>query len=170
MIRKGFNYFEKIVSFLENVTIYIASLILVCMTLLITIDTLLRYFFNQPIMGVLEITEYIFMVIIVYFGMSFTSREGGNIKIEFLRSSFPTFLKKAVDIITNITAILFFIIIGIQAWKQTVNAFELKQLSSGAVEFPMAPAYFFVVIGTFLLSLRLVADTLKLIFNKRLGD
>lgn len=154
------------VKILENIIMYIASLALVIMTLLITVDSIFRYIFNKPIIGVLEITENILMVAIVYLGLSYTSRGDGHIRIDIFSRKFPDILKRISNTVFNIIALIFFSVIGYQAWKQTVNAIQINQLSSGAVEFPMAPAYFLVVVGAFLLAIRLLMEAIKQLFKE----
>lgn len=168
--RNKITFIEKGITFVENIALYFASFILICMTLLISIDTLCRYFLHKPIIGVLEVTEFIFMVIIVFFGLGFTSREKGHIRVDFLSHYLPKRLQKINEFIFNIITLCFFIIIGLQAWKQTLNAMRINQLSAGAVEFPMAPAFLIVVFGCLILCLRLGFDTLKLLLNEKMGD
>lgn len=166
MLRTVYRGVDKSVSFIEDLLAYIACAVLVFMSIMISTDTILRYFFNSPILGVLEISEYLLMVAIVFFGMSLTSREGGHIKIEFVSRYIPGKIKKWVDIIINIIAVIFFYIIGLQAWKQTLKAIEVNQLSSGAVEFPMAPGYFIVVLGAFLMCIRLIIEMVDIASNQ----
>lgn len=169
-LKKGWGFFEKTIVTLENIMLYIVSIVLVSMTLLITADTISRYFFNKPILGVLEITENIFMVTIVYFAISITSREGGHIKIEFLSRHLPKNIQKLNSIIFNLITVIIFLIIALQSWKQTTSAIETNKLSSGVIEFPMAPSYFIVVIGSSLLCLRLITESVKIFRNESTGD
>lgn len=170
LFKKLFIRLEKTLHILENIILYVASTILVAMTLLITVDTLFRYFLHRPIVGVLEITEYIFMVAIVYFSLSYTSREQGHIRVDFLSRLLPNVMQKVNEIIFNLVATVMFVIIGYLAWNQTTNALRIKQLSTGAIEFPMAPAYMIVVIGCFILSIRLLFETIKKLSAQKLGD
>ena len=166
VIKKGFERIDAFIKIIENITMYIASICLIVMTSLITVDSIFRYFLNKPIIGVLEVTENILMVGIVYLGLSYTSRGDGHIRVDIFSRKFPKKLQRINMFIFNIVAVVFFSIIGYQAWLQTVNAIQINQLSSGAVEFPMAPAYFLVVLGAILLSVRLFMEAIKQLFKE----
>lgn len=61
-------------------------------------DVTLRYIFNRPIAGAYELTE-LMMVILVFWGLSYTQLEKGHVAIELVFSRLPKTAQAIVDII-----------------------------------------------------------------------
>lgn len=167
LVNKGVKSLEKLITLIEKIAMIIASIILVMMAIMISADTVLRYFFHKPIMGVLELTEGFFMVAIVYLGISATYTAGEHIRVDFLSQYINEKVKVVNEVILNLIAIVFLFIIVVQTWNRVAIAIELNQTTTGAVNLPMAPAYFLVVFGVLLLCVRMSLSTISLILNKK---
>ena len=62
----------------------VASLGIVAMMLLTCADVFLRYLFNSPIEGTLDITQML-MAVIVFFGLAYCGWTGGHVVVDLLR-------------------------------------------------------------------------------------
>jgi len=80
------------------------------MVLFITTGVVGRYVFNKPILGDIEVVEWL-MLIIVGAGLAFTQAEDGHISMDILVGRWPARRQAAVDIVhyTIATAILVFV-------------------------------------------------------------
>jgi len=73
--------------------------LLVAMFLFTTADVVLRYFFNKPILGGLEITAYA-LQLTVFSGIAFTQVQKGHIRVETFFSRFPLRVQNIIESVT----------------------------------------------------------------------
>lgn len=147
---------HKVIEGVERLFHILSSLFLLSMTLLISFDAIGRYLFHRPIIGVLEVTEHFLMVGIVFLAMGHVYKAGKHVRVEFLSKHLPPSLIRPLWIGFDLIAFILYLLIAVQAWEQTRTAFRLNQFTSGAVAFPLFPAYFIVVAGAGLLCVRLL--------------
>ncbi|ARJ39590.1 MULTISPECIES: TRAP transporter small permease [Sporosarcina] len=166
MMKNKISFFEKTVTLLERFSMFFAAFILLTMMTVIIADTILRHFFNHPILGVLEVVEGFFMVAIVFFGISDSFRAGEHIRVDLLSKNFRGRFKNINEIILQLVVAFFFIVIGLKAYKQMTTALSLNQMTIGALSIPIAPAYLIVVIGSFLFVIRLMLTIFSLTFGR----
>ena len=150
----------------DNFLALIGGCTLFLMMIWIFIDVILRYFFNRPIVGTMEITGEYFMVIIVYFGISFTQKENGHINVDFLYVKFPRNARKFSKLIGNLISISIFIMLGIYNFQKGINYFKNDIRSIGLLDYPLAPALIIISIGILLLSVRILFNSIKIIRNE----
>jgi len=79
---------------------------LVVMTTIVIVDVFLRTLFNQTLGFVEEITGYL-VVVVTFFGVSITFREGAMFRVSFLYEKFPAFLKRALGTLYLTVTIVF---------------------------------------------------------------
>ena len=133
--------------------------IIVAMMLLTTVDVSLRYLFNRPILGGVELTEFM-MLLVVSFGLAYTQVNKGHIFVELITSKFSP---RAQAIIESIGYFLCFVIYLLIVWQAVVQAQVqwLHDIKSGALEIPKYPFYFVLAFGCFLLSLVFLVDLIE---------
>jgi TRAP-type C4-dicarboxylate transport system permease small subunit len=101
------------ISWRASRTVFAVGLItLVAIMLLTFIDVFMRYLFNKPIMGALEITEYM-MVIFVSFGLGYCAMEKGHIVVDFVITRLGSRVQKILAIIV---ALLYLGLITMVTW------------------------------------------------------
>ena len=156
---------NKIFVGLENACFYSAILAVTGIMVLITCDSFGRYILNSPIVGLTEFVEEYLMAATVFLGMSYTYKEGGHVRVEVFLRFIPKALHDMAKRILSIIIALLFGLIANQAWSLTERALKYDQVSAGAWAYPLAPAYFLVVLGSGLMCARLVYESLSLSSN-----
>ena len=73
---------------------------IVAMMLLTCADVVLRYLFNAPIEGTLDITQML-MVIVVFFGLAYCGWTGGHVAVDLLRDLLPVRIIVPLAIVVN---------------------------------------------------------------------
>jgi TRAP-type C4-dicarboxylate transport system permease small subunit len=141
----------------------IAAAILVAMMLLTAMDVLLRYFFNRPIGGAMEITEYM-MVILVSLGLAYCGFVKGHVSVEVLTSRFSPKGQSILNCITYFLSFGFFSLITWQSIKYIRLMFE-SNLVSAVLHIPTFPFIAMLSLGSFVFSLVLLADFLDYLFQ-----
>lgn len=156
------NYFTK----LDKFSLSISVITLFVMMLWIVIDVLLRYFFNSPIQGTLELTGEYFMVLIVYLSISYAQKDNEHVNVVLFYEKFPKKVRYIVNFFVNIlgSSIFFYI-----AYLNVLKGLEYTDRgikSSGLMDYPLAPALFIIAFGLIMLGLRLLIESLTIVIKK----
>jgi len=108
---------EKLNNFFEKLNIIIGKILSIFMVLLIInvfYDVVSRYFFGGGSIALQELEWHIFGIIILY-GMSYTLREEGHVRVDFLYNNFSPKTQAIINILGTIIFIIplaIFIIYG----------------------------------------------------------
>lgn len=138
----------------------IGSCAIFAIMVLMTSDVIGRYFFKHPIIGSDEIVG-ILLICLAACAFSYTQRLKQHIRVDLLTSHFPVKVRLALDIITNLIALL--VISGI-AWQMFVAAQRyLLHLQGGSpvsvtLEIPWSPFIIILGVGFVIFALILLAD------------
>lgn len=129
----------------------LALIFLLAMMVLVVLDVFLRYFFNNPILGSIELVEY-FMVVAGFLGIAWCAVKGGHVKVDMLLSRLPP---RAQAIIDSITLILTMTVVPLVSWQGFAQArhAQLVKSASDILEIPDYPFYLVVGISYALLFL-----------------
>jgi TRAP-type mannitol/chloroaromatic compound transport system permease small subunit len=131
----------SIVNFVENMNEKLgkyASLIMIVIMFMITIETILRYFFNSPTEWAWPITRQLF-ALFTLFGGTFALLYGAHIRVEMLYVRFSPRIKKAANILAFI---LFALFLGVLTWQGVVMAeqsWTLGERTIGVFKMPVYP-------------------------------
>jgi TRAP-type C4-dicarboxylate transport system permease small subunit len=149
---------ERVVSLISRAINSVAAGILVAMMLLTAMDVLLRYIFNQPISGSMELTEYM-MVIVVAFGLAHCAVQKGNVRVDVLVSRLPSRAQSVVNCITYLISLGLF---GIITWRTILytGAIFGTERTSSILLIPAFPFVGMVALGSAMLTLVLLVDFL----------
>jgi len=149
-MRKLLNRCENVLTYLATVSIFI----IMCLT---TADSVGRYFFNRPIVGVYEITERYLMVAAVFLGICAAYRGGTFIRVSFFVDRLPQQVRVILNYFAQIFSILlslFFLLASIDQTRRKITSGIILGLWS----IPVWPAYMIVSIGFSFITLLLVLD------------
>lgn len=94
-----FESIEKIVSMINRVFIFFASLMMAALVIIVCVDMTLRYFLNSPLIWGNEVTE-IFMLYITFLGTAWVFREDGHVVIDVFTSKVSGKNKKILMVIS----------------------------------------------------------------------
>lgn len=160
------NTFTKIVSWIAHACGLLGTIFLAGLMLMTVADVVLRYFFNAPILGSFEITEYL-LVVIVFFALPWAALKRVNVRVDLIVGKFSSKLRAKFD---AVTCVLSLIVTGFFAWytvPQSIYMFRLNSVSD-MLEIPSWPFYFMVAFGFFLLFVVLIETLIELI--KKSGE
>jgi TRAP-type C4-dicarboxylate transport system permease small subunit len=166
MIRRLLAIIDRI----EKVGTVIASLLMFAVMVIVFSDVVMRYAFNHPFAWAYDLISLYIMAGLFYFILSSTYAARAHIGVDILYDAFPAGVKRAVDIVINgIGSVVFFLIAYIGLGR-TLEAFHTGDVLSGAIPWPMWPAFALVPLGAGLLSMRLVLHTLASAYNLFAGE
>ena len=121
------------------------------MMLIVFIDVFLRYIFNSPFVGSVEIVE-IMMVLVIALGIAHTGINKGHISVDLLVSRFPPKVQAAVDVFNFLVATLIFSIMSWKTGHQAIVAGS-RNVTTTVLEIPIYPFVWTLSVCTGLLSL-----------------
>ena len=150
-------FMRKVLHCCESVLTYLAvasTFIMMCLT---TADAFGRYVFNWPIAGAYEVTENYLMTMTIFLGLSYAYREGFLIRVTFLADRLPGQVKKVINHLVQIIAILYSAILVVTTMKRTFQTLASGGML-GNVPLPLWPAYLMVPVGLFFMTLLMVLD------------
>jgi len=139
---------SKAASFLGGLaTLFIAGAV--------TCDVLLRYFLNQPLLGVDEIAGFL-QVLVVFWGCAHAFREGGHIRVDLVTSHLPGPLRAWLRVVTLALGLL---LLGVVCWVTTQSALTAYryQRVSAVMLYPLWPAMLLIPTGLALMAVAMLA-------------
>jgi TRAP-type C4-dicarboxylate transport system permease small subunit len=135
-------------------------------TLLGTADVVGTQILGRPVPGALEMTEAT-MVLIVFGGLAYAQIRRSHIRVELIYARSGPRARAAMDVVSDLAALLFFGLLLWQAANEAVYSWSIGESADGLIRFPVYPARIVLCLGTALmlgrLGLDLVLDTLRLI-------
>lgn len=134
----------------------IASVFLFCMMLLTITDVFLRKTFSKSILGTVEVTEFM-MVIVVFFGLAHAEVLGRHVKVDLVMSRLNERTQGIVDIITQFTCFVLFGIITAATLVYSIKMGASKEVSQD-LWIPIYPFIYVVAVGCAVLSLALLVN------------
>ncbi len=141
---------------LSSLGAFIASLLLIVLTLLILIEISLRSFFNTSTMRSDEYSGYLYLAL-VCFGFGYTFFKDGHIRITVLTSRLKTKASSLVDIFAGIATlgVLFFALY--RTVLLTWDSFQTGVVSEGVSATPIYLAQLSLPIGFVLFIIAVMA-------------
>ena len=129
--------------------------VLAFMMMFTVTDVCLRYFFNNPIRGSNQTTEFM-MVVVGFLGLAWCALKGMHIKVNLIVGRFSERTRAIFDTVNHIIVIGVCAIIASQLWTETlaVRAAGMKSILTGI---PYFPFYFIAGLGYFLLFLVVIS-------------
>ena len=128
--------------------------------LIISFETMMRYAFNAPTKWAHEVTG---LVIAAYYllGGAYALRHAAHVNVDILHSRFPLRIRAVVDLIT---ALLFFLFLGVVFWKGGAFAWQSLMVleTTGSPLFaPLYPVKLVLPIAASLMLLHGIATFIR---------
>jgi TRAP-type transport system small permease protein len=130
------------------------------------LDVILRYVFNRPFSGSLEITEFA-MSVIVFLGIAYCGWTGGHVAVDILERPLEDPRMRFVPVIlTFIGAVLFAAI----AWLTAADALSSMRRVSNMMRWPHWPFQLTVAFGSAMYAVVLLIETVRLAQHRSPGS
>ncbi|MCX5812361.1 MAG: TRAP transporter small permease [Proteobacteria bacterium] len=123
--------------------------------LITTFDVLSRGFFNKPIPGTLELSEYM-LAIIILLGAAYTQQVQGHVAVDFLTSKFSLRGQKICKIITDFASLFIIAVLTIYGYSEGIH----ETTVSDQLRVPQWPFKLLVAVGGFMLWMEILLDLL----------
>jgi TRAP-type C4-dicarboxylate transport system permease small subunit len=134
------------------------------MMLLTTTDVVGRYFFNAPVLGAYEITEYL-MLIMVFSFLARAQSAKVHINVDIVFNHLPAGLRNILQRFNHFVCLLMMILV---TWMSILRVFELRRTGEASVllKIPDYPFAAFLVVGCLVFCIEFFKD----VFSSKLTD
>ena len=129
-------------------------------------EVLMRYAFNAPIQGHLELAE-LMMPVIVFLALSYTQATHGHVGMDLLTDMLPPRAQFYASVITRLTSIFICAVIGYFSFKNAHQLWLYDDVTMSPPYVKTWPAAAAIPLGYMLVSLRLYLQTLHIIDPER---
>jgi TRAP-type C4-dicarboxylate transport system permease small subunit len=128
---------SKIILPVKKIFLAVSTACLALMMFLTALDVGLRYIFNSPIPGALELVEYM-MALIVPFALTVTAFQKAHIGVDLVMDRFPKWFRSCVACVTNLTV---FALYGMITWQSFLYIFQQHDsgMTSAVLLIPQYP-------------------------------
>lgn len=141
----------------------VGGLGIILMMLNISLDVILKVFWNTPIQGTIEISSYYYMVAIVMLPMAMVEYDDEQISVDLLFNHFPDWLKRTSLVITFVATVG---MLSIMTWRtglDAVRAFKVGEVVMGSREIIVWPARCMLPLGFGLAAVAAVMRAIMLL-------
>jgi len=158
-IKNIYDSFSKILEPITRFFFYVGLAFLAGMMLLTTADVIGRYFFNSPILGSFEITEYL-MVILMATSLAYCGIVKGHVEIELVTDRLP---KKVQIILGCITSFLGVVLFAFITWQSFLYIGDMaaSKVATTVLNIPAWPFVIILAIGVTIFCLVLILRFLE---------
>ena len=138
---------------------YIGNVALAAMMLLATVDVIGRYFFNSPVLGAYEMTEYL-MLILVFSFLALAQSARVHISVDIVFNRLPARLQSVLERLNHLICLLMMILV---TWKSIQRIWDLKRTGEASVllKIPDYPFAIFLVIGCLAFCIEYFKDVFR---------
>ena len=121
------------------------------------LDVVLRYVFNRPFSGSLEITEFA-MSAIVFLGIAYCGWIGGHVAVDILERPLDDPRLRFIPVILTLVSVVLFAAV---AWLTAVEALTSMQRVSNMMRWPHWPFQLTVAFGSAMYAIVLLLQVLQ---------
>ena len=128
----------------------VAGVVLFALMLLTTADVIGRYFFNAPITGVVDLTEFS-VLLMTFLSFAYCGFRGAHVVIELLYNRLGPGARLWLTRASNTAGAVLF---GVMAWRSVVQSIDVRDFdeSSQLLAVPYWPFYWVLAFGAALFA------------------
>lgn len=137
------------------------------MVLLVFVQVVMRYIFQNSLSWSEELARYLFLWL-SWIGASYAVRERGHFRVQMFIDKLDGRKREIGEALILLVWFGFCLFLAYQGWLLTAHLFLRGQMSP-AMQLPIAYAYASVPVGVTLMSIRVLVEFIKL-FSKKEGE
>ena len=149
----------------SSVLSYIGAIALLTMMLLTTVDVIGRHFFQRPILGVFELTEFMVLILIFSF-IGYTQSHKSHVSVDLFMMFFPEKARIFIELFNHMLCLLLMALI---TWMGIVKVKDLMEVGemSPNLGIPNYPFAIFLVIGCAVMCIEFIRDIFHLLQSRK---
>jgi len=161
----AYQVFRRLLEKIIHYTAAAGMIFVIPLMVLTTGDVVGRSFFNKPIAGTFELSEFM-LAIIILLSAAYTQQVKGHVSVDFLTSRFSPKVQRYLKVLTTGLSLA---IITIMVWQGIMLGLE-EQAVTDQLRIPKAPFKILVGICGALLWLQLFFDLVDAVQGRKEGE
>lgn len=138
---------------IDSMTV-ISGLAIALMMVHITLDVVLRNFFNYPLPGTITVVSYYYMAIAAFMPLAFAEQKSAHISVEVITELMPKTTQRHLAGWMLLFSAAVFALMTLRSWEEAMSKYGIKaSVVQGEDSLPVWPTYFFLPLGCLLMLL-----------------
>ena len=162
-LKKAVRVFERT----EGYFAFLAVILIISMMLMVTIDVVGRYLFNQPLKGAQELCSSS-LVWFTFLSAAWILKREKHVMVTFMIERLSSRVQSLLGIITSIMGTIVCLGIVVYGIRVVWYTFQQGSISIYVLELPLGPLYTIIPIGTAFLLIRFILRTHRFITEWRM--
>jgi len=150
---RGWRWLEKIIVVLG----VIATVSIIILMILTTVDVVMRYIFGNPIKGAYEVSEMFFLTA-VFLGLSYTQLFREHVNADLLVNRLSKHTNLILETIMLLLALFIYVLFSWKGMEAFWSSFMEGEYRWGLIRIPLWPARLMVPLGVSVLCLRFIGE------------
>ncbi len=142
----------------------LASIGLLLMTGLVTVDVIMRRLLNAPLIFADEVAGYL-LVLVTFLGLSYTLKEDGHIQVKIIVDQISLRKRAFLKLVWCAFGIIFTILLLCLTSQLVWESYDLKAFSPTPSQLPLFPFQIVMPIGCLFFLLQLAVGLMDSIFS-----
>ncbi|MFC4025231.1 TRAP transporter small permease [Oceanobacillus longus] len=159
-----FFYFNRILTFVENILAAIGCILLFGMTFSIIFEIFSRAFFGTSYYWINEINEYM-LLYLTFLGGAYVLRNNGHVTVDILDTLLSETYRKYSKILIYLLGIIVCLVLVYYGTLVTLDAFARDLRSTSLLAYPQAYIYIAIPVGSLIMLLEFCRKILALQFD-----
>jgi TRAP-type C4-dicarboxylate transport system permease small subunit len=144
---------DRAIRAIANALSLVAGVCLVLMMLQMVLDVVLKYVFNTPIEGNLQIVSRYYMVGVVFLPLAMVELRHGHINVDLFTRLLPQRGQNYVYAFSCLVAAVFFVALTYQTALDALHAMKVNEMIMGSIYVTIWPARWMLPIGFAVIAL-----------------
>ena len=141
-----------------------AVVLIFVMMLTITADVCMRYFFNSPIIGTVELNRTL-LVIVVFFSLGYAQKRKRHINVELFSHLLPSKTRLFTELVQLLLACGVIFLVSYESIIIAYNSTIESEVEAGIMNFPLWPGRIAMAVGLSMLGLQYLMDAAEVFLN-----
>lgn len=137
----------------------LAGLATLALAVFISIDVLLRYFFNSPLLFVDEVAGFL-LVLVIFGGLAYTFRTGAHVRVDLVTTHLPPALRAWLRAGGLALGIVFILVVSWTTLQSALTAYRYGRVST-VMLYPLWLPMLLIPAGLFLMSVVMLGALLR---------
>ncbi len=144
---------------------YLGAIALLFMMLLTSVDVIGRNFFNKPILGAYELTEFMVLILIFSF-IGYTQANKSHVSVDLFMIFFPEKVRAFIELFNHLVCLAMMALITWMGIDKVMDLMEAGE-SSPNLAIPSYPFAIFMVLGCAVMCVEYIRDIIQLLDSRR---
>jgi TRAP-type C4-dicarboxylate transport system permease small subunit len=136
-------------------TALLAGAAVLAMALLISLDVLMRYFLDRPVLFVDEVASLL-QVLVIFGGLAYTFLVGGHVRVDLVTAHVPPAARARLRVVSLALGLAFVLVVAWVTTQSALTAYRYGRVSA-VMLYPLWIPMLFIPLGLVLLGAAMAA-------------